>query len=274
MFEYQIPNRILDIGTQNMLRGTEKQFEEFLDKYGKDKDHHAAVVDLAHRSITRPGEETLYLSEVLDETSIGYVSFDICPGRKTEIFDLNRESLPQHYKGIFDLILNCGTSEHILNQLNVFNLIHDAASVGAYIFHQVPTTGRIDHGYFCYHPLLFRDLAKANGYEIVDIWYKRNYKRNPDTGVLEARYSPMAETGIEVRGKNDKPIDIPMHAICVIFRKVREDHFRLPLEIITRHAEPDEEMAAFYGIDSTSPSNTATRATQAAKKIYKLIFKR
>ncbi len=246
LFGLQAPRRILDIGTQNMLKASEKAFGEFLDKYGKKRDHQKAAADMAHRSIVRPGEKTLYLSEVLDHTPIKYVSFDICPGHKTTIFDLNREKLPWRYKGAFDLILNCGTSEHILNQVNIFKIIHDAARVGCVIYHQVPTTGRIDHGYFCYHPRLFREIAEANGYEIVDIWYKRGFKRNPELGVVEPRSSSMAETGIEIRGKNVSHMDIPNHAICVTLRKTRSRAFRLPLEIATRHAEPDRAAAAFY----------------------------
>ena len=237
LFEYQVPRRILDIGTQNMLKASEEAFRKFLDQYGNDKVRQAAAADFAHRSIIRPGEVTLYLSEVLEETPIDYISFDVCPGHKTEIFDLNTQLLPSHYKGKFDLILNCGTSEHILNQVNVMKVIHDAARVGAYIYHQVPTTGRIDHGYFCYHPRLFRELAESNGYEIADICYTRDYKADPDSGVLVPRFSSMAETGIKFLGEKDKPLDIPMHSISVLFRKVEDGVFRLPLEVA---AEPTE----------------------------------
>ncbi|MBT4888238.1 MAG: hypothetical protein HON65_01625, partial [Rhodospirillales bacterium] len=213
LFVYSVPGRVLDVGAQNMLKATEGAFATFLEKYGKEQDHSAAVVDMAERSIIRPGYETLYLSEVLDHTPIDYISFDICPGRKTKIFDFNRKKLPWGYKKKFGLILNCGTSEHIFNQLNVFNVIHDATEVGGYMYHQVPTTGRIDHGYFCYHPRFFRELAEANGYEIVDTYYKRSYRRDLETGELKPRVSSMAETGIEVRGKRgDQPLDIPMHA--------------------------------------------------------------
>lgn len=247
LFQHRVPQRILDIGTQNVLRASEQTFREFLDKYGHNEDHQAAAADLAHRSIVRPGEKTLFLSEVLEHTPVDYVSFDVCPGHKTEILDLNRENLPVHYNGAFDLILNCGTSEHILNQLNVFKLIHCAASVGAFIYHQVPTTGRIDHGYFCYHPRLFRELAQANGYEIVDIWFQRGQIRDPVSGLLRPRSSSMAATGIKVKGKHTPEVDIPNHSIGVLFKKTRKDDFRLPLELHTRHAEPDEGTAALYG---------------------------
>lgn len=259
LFAHQVPRRVLDIGTQNMLHASEEAFCEFLDKHGNTGDHRAAAADMAHRSVVRPGETTLYLSEVLAHTSIDYVSFDICPGHRTEIFDLNREKLPSSYEGQFDLILNCGTSEHILNQLNLFSVVHDAARVGAFIYHQVPTTGRIDHGYFCYHPLLFRDLARANGYEIIDLWYKRGFKKNPATGEVEPRSSSMAETGIEVRGKNGVHMEIPNHAICVLFRKVRPGPFQFPLEITTRHAEPDETAVEFYGSDQFTKSKRSPR---------------
>ncbi len=246
LFRHHVPCRVLDIGSQNMLRAKEQAFGEFLDNYGNREHRQAAAADFAHRSIIRPGEKTLYLSEVLERTPIDYVSFDICPGHKTLIFDLNRRKLPRRFRGRFDLVLNCGTSEHILNQMNVFNVIHDAAQVGGFIYHQVPTTGRIDHGYFCYHPLLFRELAETNGYDIVDIWYKRGYKRDIETRILRPRSSSMAETGIEIRGKNDVHLDIPNHSICVLFRKTRKGRFRPPLEIATRHAEPDVFAASFY----------------------------
>jgi hypothetical protein len=246
LFDYQVPKRILDIGSQNMLRASKDDFLAFLRKYGKAGDHEQIAAKLAELSITRPGHETLYLSELLDQTPIDYVSFDICPGRKTEIMDLNRERLAWRHKNAFDLILNCGTSEHILNQLNIFNIMHDAAKVGAYIYNQVPTTGRIDHGYFCYHPRFFRELAKANDYELLEIWYKRGFKSDPVTGKRAPRCSQMADTGIELRGKSDGHMEIPNHSICVLFHKTRKGPFRFPLEIDTRHAEPDAERVAYY----------------------------
>jgi hypothetical protein len=246
LFDHRVPQRVLDIGSQNMLRASKDDFLTFLRKHGKAGDHEAAAAQLADRSITRPGHETLYLSELLDHTPIEYVSFDICPGRKTEIMDLNREKLRWWHKNAFDLILNCGTSEHILNQMNVFKVMHDAAKAGAYIYNQVPTTGRIDHGYFCYHPRLFRELAKANEYELLDIWYKRGFKSDPVSKKLMPRYSRMADTGIELRGKSDGPMEIPNHAVCVLFRKTHKVPFRFPLEIETRHAEPDPTRVAYY----------------------------
>ncbi len=246
LFGKRVPRRILDIGTQNMLAASREQFLEFLETYGDKQDREKVATDMAHRSIIRPGEPTLYLSEVLEHTPIDYVSFDVCPGHKTEILDLNWEELPRRYKRKFDLVLNCGTSEHIFNQVNVFRAMHDATAVSGYVFHHVPTTGRIDHGYFCYHPRFFRELGEANSYELVDIWYKRGFKKDQETGIAVPRSSSMADVGIEIRGEKAVPLDIPNHGIGVLFRIKEERPFRLPLEISTRHAEPDKSVAASY----------------------------
>ncbi|MBM3542907.1 MAG: class I SAM-dependent methyltransferase [Alphaproteobacteria bacterium] len=230
LFAYNVPKRVLDIGSQNMLRSSEEKFLEFLNKYGNEGDHEMAARELADRSITRPGHETLYLSELLDHTPVKYVSFDICPGRRTEILDINRDKLPWRHKNSFDLILNCGTSEHILNQVNVFNIIHHAAKIGAYIYIQVPTTGRIDHGYFCYHPKFFHDLAEANGYEVLELWYKRGFKTDAESGKRVPRCSSMIDTGIEIRGISDGRTEIPNHAICILLRKTQNSRFRIPID--------------------------------------------
>jgi hypothetical protein len=43
---------------------------------------------------------------------------------------LNHEPTPQKFVGDFDLVVNFGTTEHLLNQYNAFKVIHDATKVG------------------------------------------------------------------------------------------------------------------------------------------------
>jgi hypothetical protein len=75
----------------------------------------------------------------------------------------------------FDLVINCGTAEHVFDQCQLFRTIHDWAKAGALIVHSVPLSGWPDHGFFNYHPGLFRDLARSNGYEICQemLWEHR-----------------------------------------------------------------------------------------------------
>lgn len=63
-------------------------------------------------------------------------SIDIAKGYKTTVFDLNTEQAPQHWKDNFDLVLNFGTTEHVFNQSNAFNTIHNMTKKNAFIMHQ------------------------------------------------------------------------------------------------------------------------------------------
>ncbi len=113
----------------------------------------------------------VYLGELLDGSDVEYVAFDIfleAPGCR--IFDLNYHSLPEPDKGSFDVVLNFGTTEHVFNQFNCFKVIHEATRPGGHIFHQLPCSGYMDHGYWVYSPRTFLDLAEANDYETVALW--------------------------------------------------------------------------------------------------------
>src|SRR6202023_1740506 len=83
---------------------------------------------------------------------------------------LNKDPLPSAYHGAYQLIANSGTSEHILNQYNVFKVIHDAAAKGAVMYHGVPGWGDYEHGILGYSPKFFWALATANNYKIVKYW--------------------------------------------------------------------------------------------------------
>jgi hypothetical protein len=81
--------------------------------------------------------------------------------------DLNKGRVPFRYRGAFDFAINAGTTEHIANQGCAFAVIHGFVRTGGLMYHQVPAGGHIDHGFFCYRPNFFHQLAKSNDYEIV-----------------------------------------------------------------------------------------------------------
>jgi hypothetical protein len=59
-----------------------------------------------------------------------YVSIDVEGNEGIEL-DLNFDEVPSAYRGCFDLVTNYGTTEHVANQLNAFQVIHDLARWGA-----------------------------------------------------------------------------------------------------------------------------------------------
>jgi hypothetical protein len=108
--------------------------------------------------------------DLFERAGLSYEAVDISSYPRTMVIDLNRGHLPFWKRGRYDLVMNCGTTEHVLNQLNAFRLIHDACKVGGVMYHGVPMAGDYNHGFINYHPRFFRDLASANYYEVLDFW--------------------------------------------------------------------------------------------------------
>ncbi|HJZ54948.1 MAG TPA: methyltransferase domain-containing protein [Gemmataceae bacterium] len=168
--------RLLDIGESCLLGATAEELETLARRHGcslPDEQLKPLLDVFATRSNTigNPELPTLFLSELLELTEIEYVAFDVVAARKCERFDLNVHRVAESHRGTFDLVLNFGTTEHLVNQFNAFRVMHDAVRPGGFIFSQVPSTGFLSHGYFCYTPLMFRELAAANGYELVELWF-------------------------------------------------------------------------------------------------------
>ena len=237
---------ILDIGSQNLYHASPEAIRVFVERHGLISDSRAFEEEakrISYFSWPRPGERTSYLSELLDLTAFEYTSYDVCPALKTEIFDLNEEHLPSHYREHFDIILNFGTTEHIINQLNSFRVMHDALKVGGIFFHQLPSVGWIDHGYFCYHECFFTDLANSNGYEIVELWYTL------------AGQSSLSAEDIRDPEKPEVPcsgncsselLKVPSFNLNVILRKKVSRTFAVGLELATSHSALSADIASLY----------------------------
>jgi hypothetical protein len=70
----------------------------------------------------------------------------------------------------YNLVVNAGTTEHLLNQSNSFKIAHDITQNGGVMIHALPFIGFIDHGFLNYHPNLFIALAYRNNYKLIGLW--------------------------------------------------------------------------------------------------------
>jgi len=238
--------RILDIGTQNLFGASPHQIESFLKKVSKNtKKEKKEIQELADRSIISPGVETTYISEILENTDVSYESFDVAPGRKTTIFDLNQDSLSEEYQNQFDIVLNFGTTEHVFNQFNAFKIIHQALKKKGFVFHQVPTVGYLDHCYFIYTKKFFLELASANDYKIIDLWIT-GPQGNDSIG--KHFFSTFNKERITRDCDEDawKKNEIPNGVINVLLKKINNNDFRIGLEIGTSHNSVDSKIASKY----------------------------
>ena len=239
-------NKVLDIGPQNIYFALEEQIREFVKNQGavvQQKRLDSEIKRLVYFSTPRPEERTTLFSEIADLTNIEYNSVDVCPGLKTEILDLNFDAIPDHLRGHYDVVFNFGTTEHIFNQWNCFEFMHDALKVGGVVYHQLPASGYLDHGYYCYTPLFFREMAQANGYAIEQLSVTRAGESNVDQVGVSAKaghtlLSPAAPLGQDNR--------IPSLNIHVILRKTVDAPFRVSLEIATAHSQVNSAMLSRY----------------------------
>lgn len=69
----------------------------------------------------------------------------------------------------FDLVTDVGTSEHVFNFAQCWRTIHALTKPGGLIFFEKPYQGYPDHGFYNLHKTLFVDIARANGYQILEL---------------------------------------------------------------------------------------------------------
>lgn len=105
------------------------------------------------------------------------------------------------------------------------------------MYHDIPCIGLINHGYYCYTPLFFRELAKANDYEIIDLF------------LFGAGSPEWLENAIEIRDDEDNLLIGPSEnrennqrycllvsfTIRAVLKKTKSAPFRMGLDIATAH---------------------------------------
>lgn len=94
-----------------------------------------------------------------------YVSID-GNGAGTILHDLN---LPLLTLGMFDLVTDFGTGEHVFDQAQVWRTVHALTKVGGYIGVIRPEQGYPGHCFYRTDECLFYDIAAANGYGVVKV---------------------------------------------------------------------------------------------------------
>lgn len=249
---------ILDIGSSNLYSATPEDIKGFLDKYQKSPlaDLDAFAARLAAGSGYDPvlgGRNEAFVGELFENAGMQYASFDIAAGYRTTILDLNNAALPPDLRGRFDLVLNFGTTEHILNQLNCFKVIHDATKVGGHIYHSLPAVGYVNHGYITYTGRCFFDMAGFNEYELVACWFDGPTGGASIFDSLESYsvYFPALGKALKSIANTDqgrvlRDLRIPDIGINVVYRKVKDRPFLGALESSTSVGVIPNEVTSPY----------------------------
>ncbi len=233
---------VLDIGSSNLYSASADGIQQFLRTRGvsASPDVAAFAEKLARGSAYDPisgGTNGSFVGELFERAGMKYAAIDIADGYRTTIVDLNHSSAPPNFVGAFDLVLNFGTTEHLLNQYNAFRVMHDSTKVGGYIVNSLPGVGYTNHGYFTYTPRCFFDLAGYNEYEVVGFWFEGPDGSNdlfaPVRDYLS--YFPnlahtLADRDQTEAGQKISALAIPDIGIMVVYKKVKARPFMGALE--------------------------------------------
>lgn len=231
---------ILDLGSSNLYEAPALEIIEFVKRHNPAPRKDLLVWANRLSAGSYGGMNDAFVGEMLEAAGMTYDAIDIADGYKTTIVDLNSMRLPEAMVGKYDTVLNCGTSEHILNQLNTFGAIHAATKHGGFILHSVPSIGYVDHGYFCYTSRFFLDLAGFNQYDVIDMWFDgaAGKEKMYSSARQYQSYFPNLTSRLDKIGKSDREtmldaMDIPTISITLIYRKAHDVPFMGMVETST-----------------------------------------
>ena len=170
------------------------------------------------------------------------VSLDVAGNDSSLVhFDLNKDSVPRRLRGRFDFVTNVGTTEHVFNQANCFNVMHDLTKVGGIMAHAVPFVGFENHGLFKYTMKFFTRLSKANDYHCLDAWASTGADDPQFKANISEFLSDDAKAFKNVRSSDHHPIyfyhlkfnDYRSVDACmyVFLRKVTPGQFQVPIDL-------------------------------------------
>ena len=195
-----------------------------------------------------------FLGELCAKAGIDYRALDIMDAPTVVLFDLNRDELSPELRERFDLVLNSGTTEHVLNQFNAFKAIHDATKPGGEILNILPISGHTDHGYVHYTSRFFFDLAGYNDYEILEATYLwpagASSKLFNSVRAYSQTFALLKEAekrGIMVVKNGYGPeLSIPDISAVIRYRKRRSARFAGALDSATTVTQPDPGVLERY----------------------------
>lgn len=151
--------RIMDIGSSNLYHADIDGVKTFVKHFTGAVDSDSAfAAEMERGSFYDPvtgGTNGAWAGQLFEKSGFEYTSIDIADGYKTVCFNLNEDSIPENWYNAFDVVINCGTTEHIFNQLHAFRCIHEMTKPGGIMLHQVPVSGSTDHGFFIYTSRFF-----------------------------------------------------------------------------------------------------------------------
>jgi hypothetical protein len=211
---------VMELGSQDFWCPQKNLVTALVKAFGK------TVEDLALLDTSNASQKPARL--LYEALGIKYGCVDVDGRFGSVVMDLNFDEVPAAHKGRYGLVTNHGTSEHIMNQYNVFKAMHEFARPGGVFVHAVPFTVHLEHGFFNYQPNFFEALARYNSYETLGLWV------GPDWQL--ASFIPWDPILLDYLTLSSKTT----HLLVAVQRKMFDKQFCVPFQEIYEDMVPDE----------------------------------
>ena len=168
-----------------------------------------------------------------------YTALDMNEKMEAIPVDLNTDIRTNYrFNRSASLVIDNGTGEHVFDQHMVFKNQHDLCEVNGLILNVKPFFPWTNHGFYTFHPVLFRDLAFANGYKEVFTWLGGNHGKYVDvTGDDRIWYEVPRSFPFWKRPKDyletliyDKLLPQNNISIVTAYKKITDSTFKVPLQ--------------------------------------------
>ncbi len=161
--------------------------------------------------------------EVFEHIGYNYTCFDVDNRPETKYLNYQSLCFPRKYYGHFDIMMNAGTSEHLVAPISQLFFMHQATKPGGLMYHSVPMFGWGNHGLNNLTPKFWVLLALYNDYEIVDARLSKTHSESMDRGNFFNEYLAC------IKGLKEYPIDSA--EITIVFRKKHNFCFIPPFDV-------------------------------------------
>jgi hypothetical protein len=215
---------VMELGSQDYWCPQKNQVRGLFSAFGRDPDQTLLDTDFSNQKPARLLYEGLGMK---------YSCVDVDGRTGTLVLDFNFDQLPDEHKGKYGLVTNHGTSEHILDQRNVFKSMHELARVGGLLIHAVPFTVHLEHGFFNYQPNFFEALARYNSYETLGVWVGPGWQL--------ASLIPWDPNLLDYLSFSSKTT----HLLVVVHRKRYDKEFCVPFQGLYEGSSPGETRSRY-----------------------------
>jgi len=215
--------KVLELGESNWYGDipTEK-LQQDIAQFAKSPADQDALQARLKNALAMEGQARIYeIARVFFKLFLDHESYTaIDPGTPSSQygFDLN---MPVPLQELFDVTINIGTAEHVFNVLQFFKTAHERTAPGGLMIHSSPFTGWPDHGFYCFQPTFFYDIARMNRYQVMSF--------------VIAQFNPLQF--VQVNTHEEIPAllksgKLPAHThINVVFRKPPDaGEFAIPIQ--------------------------------------------